>query len=256
MTKTLAGKIALVTGASRGIGRAIAERLAKDGATVAVHYGRSKAAADDTVAAIKAAGGDAFLVGAELTEKGAVGKLFAELDAELKRRTGDTKFDILVNNAGIAPMVGFAESTEAHLDEIYTVNVKAPYLISQEAVKRLKDEGRIINLSSVVVRVPAGMVFPYSVLKGPIDVFTRALAVELGPRNITVNAIAPGVIDTDMTAFMQDAEVAENVKSKQALKRIGAADDIAGVAAFLAADSSRWVTGQVIEVSGGTVLTF
>ena len=256
MSKPLDKKIALVTGASRGIGRAIAEALAKDGATVAVHYGNSKAAADEVVAGIVAGGGTAFAVGADLGQKGAAGKLFAAFDAELKQRTGSTKFDILVNNAGIAPFVGFAETTEAQFDDIYAVNVKAPFLLSQLASGRLNDGGRIINLSSVVVRTPGQMAFAYSMLKGPIDTFTRALAAELGPRNITVNAIAPGVIDTDMGAFVRDPATADNVKSKQALKRIGVATDIAGVAAFLAGPTSGWVTGQTIDTSGGTLVVF
>jgi 3-oxoacyl-[acyl-carrier protein] reductase len=141
MSKSLAGKIALVTGASRGIGRAIAESLAQDGAPVAVHYGKSKAAADEVVAKIKSQGGDAFAVAADLSKKGAAQALFASLDQELSARTGDTKFDILINNAGIAPFVSFADTTEAVLDEIFTVDVKSLFLITQEAVKRLKEGG-------------------------------------------------------------------------------------------------------------------
>lgn len=257
MSKPLKGKTALVTGASRGIGRKIAETLAADGALVAVHYGRSKAAADETVAAIKGAGGEAFTVGAELTEKGAVGKLFTVLDAELsKRNGGSTKFDILVNNAGVAPFVGFAETTEETFDEIYAVNVKAVYFITQKAVKRLNDGGRVINLSSVVSRVPYPAVAAYSALKAPVDNLTRSLAVELGPRGITVNAIAPGVIDTDMAAFVKTPEGEALTKSKQALQRVGTASDVADVAAFLAGPRSRWVTGETIEVGGGSALTF
>ena len=128
MSKSLAGKIAVVTGASRGIGRSIPETLAAEGAVVAVHYGKSKAGADEVVAKIKAAGGEAFAVGADLSKKGAAQALFAGLDQELSKRNGDTKFDILVNNAGIAPFVSFADTTEDVLDEIYTVNVRVPLL--------------------------------------------------------------------------------------------------------------------------------
>jgi NAD(P)-dependent dehydrogenase (short-subunit alcohol dehydrogenase family) len=254
MGKSLAGKIALVTGGGRGIGKSVSEALAKEGAVVAVHYGRGRATADETVSAIKASGGDAFAVQADLAEKGAAAKLFAALDAELTRRNGGNRFDILVNNAGIAPFVDFAGTSESTLDEIYAVNVKSPFLITQEAAKRLNDGGRVINFSSVVARLPATGVPAYSVLKAPIDNFTRALAAELGTRGITVNAVAPGVIDTEMTAVLGvgTKEGDAYVTSKQALKRIGKPDDVADVVTFLAGPHARWVTGQVIEVSGGT----
>ncbi len=255
MSKPLTDKIALVTGASRGIGRAIAERLAADGATVGVHFGKSANAAGEVVASVKAKGGDAFAVGAELTEKGAVAKLFAGVDAELSKR-GKTKFDILVNNAGIAPFVSFADTTEQQLDDIYAVNVKALYFITQAALSRLNDGGRIISTSSIVARAPFPALPAYSMLKAPVDNITKSLAVELGPRNITVNAVAPGVIETDMAEFVKSADGANLALSKQALKRIGKAEDVADVVGFLAGPDSRWVTGQVVDVGGGGVLTF
>ncbi len=256
MSKPLDGKIALVTGGSRGIGRAIAETLAGDGALVAVHYGKSKASADDVVASITKSGGKAFPVGADLLEKGSAQKLFAAFDNELKSRTGDTKFDILVNNAGIAPFVGFADTTERHLDDIFAVNVKALFMITQEAVKRLNDGGRIVSTSSIVARAPFPAVAAYSMLKAPVDNLTKTLAVELGPRGITVNAVAPGVIDTDMAEFVRSDEGQAFTLGKQALKRVGKADDVADVVAFLAGPRARWVTGEIVEVGGGGVLTF
>jgi 3-oxoacyl-[acyl-carrier protein] reductase len=256
MSKPLEGKIALVTGSSRGIGRAIAETLANDGALVAVHYGKNKAAADGVVASITKSGGKAFAIGADLLEKGAAQKLFAAFDNELKSRTGGTKFDILVNNAGIAPFVGFADTTEAHLDDIFAVNVKALFMITQEAVKRLNDGGRIISTSSIVARAPFPAVAAYSMLKAPVDNLTKTLAVELGPRGITVNAVAPGVIDTDMAEFVRSDDGQAFTLGKQALKRVGKADDVADVVAFLAGPRARWVTGEVVEVGGGGVLTF
>lgn len=257
MSKSLAGKIAVVTGASRGIGRSIAETLAAEGALVAVHYGNSKAAADEVVAKIKADGGDAFAVGADLSKKGAAQALFSGVDQELKQRTGDTKFDILVNNAGIAPFIGFNETTEDVLDEIYNVNVKSLFFITQEAVKRLKDNGRIISTSSGVVRTPLPAVAAYSMLKAPLDNLAKSLAVELGPRGITVNTVAPGVINTDMAAgIVSNAEGQAFALGKQALKRIGQPEDVADVVAFLAGPKARWMTGQTVDVTGGSVLTF
>jgi 3-oxoacyl-[acyl-carrier protein] reductase len=257
MSRPLEGKIAVVTGASRGIGRAIAERLAADGALVAVHYGKSPAAAAETVNSITAAGGSAFTVGADLGSKGGVKALFSGLDEELRARTGDIKFDILVNNAGIAPFISFAETTEAILDEIYTVNFKSLFFVTQEGVKRLRDGGRIVSTSSGASRTPLPAVAAYSALKAPIDNLTKSLAVELGPRNITVNVIAPGVIDTDMAAaFTRSDEGQDFAKSKQALKRIGRPDDVADVVGFLAGKDGRWITGQVLEATGGTALTF
>lgn len=257
MSKPLEGKVALVTGGSRGIGRAIAEKLAADGATVAVHFGRNGKSAEDVVAGIHKAGGKAFAVGADLTAKDAAAKLFGSFDAEVKKHNGGSaKLDVLVNNAGVAPLVGFADTTEAQFDELIAVNVRAPFFIAQEAVKRLSDGGRIINLSSVVARLPAKGLAAYSMTKPAVDSLTKSLAFDLGARNINVNAVAPGVIQTDMTAaFTGSKEADEGVMSGQALKRIGQADDIADVVAFLAGPGARWITGQTIEVSGGTTVT-
>lgn len=256
VTKPLENKIALVTGGSRGIGRAIAKTLAADGAIVAVHFGNNRAAADDVIAAIKADGGDAFAVGADLAQAGAATTLFTTLDAELLRRTGSTKFDILINNAGIAPFASFADTTQAQLDEVYAVNFRALYLITQEAAKRLNDGGRIVSTSSILARTPTGMLAAYSALKVAIDNLSKALAVDLGPRNITVNVVAPGNIDTDMNGFAGSAEQTAWVMSKQALKRVGKAEDVADVVAFLAGPRARWVTGQTIEAGGGSGLVF
>lgn len=256
MDKSLSGKIALVTGGSRGIGRAIAKKLAGEGALVAVHFGSNKAAADETVAAISKAGGQAFAVGADLKEKGVAQKLFQAVDKELAARNGNTKFDILINNAGIAPFVGFADTTEDVLDDIFAVNVKSLFLITQEAVKRLNDGGRIVSTSSLAVRAPLGTIAAYSMLKAPLDNLTKTLAVELGAKSITVNAIAPGVIDTDLAEFVRSADGEAFALSHQALKRVGKPEDVADVVGFLVSDSARWVTGQVVDISGGSALTF
>jgi NAD(P)-dependent dehydrogenase (short-subunit alcohol dehydrogenase family) len=256
MSRSLEGKIALVTGGSRGIGLAISERLAADGALVGVHYGKNKSAAEDVVQGIEAKGGKAFAIGADLAAKDGVTVLYAALDRELQARTGSNELDIVVNNAAIAPFASFEETTEAVLDEIYTVNVRAPFFITQEATKRIRDGGRIVFISSGVVRTPFPAAAAYSALKPPLDNLVKTLAVVLGPRSITVNAVSPGAIATDMGSFLQDPAMADVVKGKQALKRIGQADDIADVVAFVAGADARWVTGQVIEASGGTLLTF
>lgn len=257
MSKPLEGKVALVTGGSRGIGRAIAEVLAAKGATVAVHYGRSAKAADEVVDGIIKVGGKAFAIGADLTAKDAAKQLFKAFDAAASSQAGGSgKLDILVNNAGVAPFVGFSQTTEEQFDEILAVNVRAPFFIAQEASDRLNEGGRIINLSSVVARLPAQGLEAYSLSKPAVDSLTKSLANALGARGITVNAVAPGVIETDMAAPLTSTEEGkEGVLAGQALKRIGKADDVADVVAFLAGPDGRWITGQTIETSGGTSIT-
>ena len=256
MTQTLKGKTAVVTGASRGIGREIAQKLGKEGATVVVHYGGSADAAKEAVEQIEAAGGQAFAVQGDLSKAGAAKALFADIDSELEQRTGDKTIDILINNAGIASFTPLAETDEAEFDETFAVNVRASYFLAQEAVKRINDHGRIVNFSSVVSRLPVTAAAAYSVSKGAVDVLTRLLAAELGPRGITANAVAPGVIATDMAAGLLDPDSQEWVKETQTIKRIGQTDDVADLVAYLASPAARWVTGQVIEVSGGARVTY
>lgn len=256
-SKTLEGKIALVTGASRGLGRAIAERLGREGAMVAVHYGKNREAADTVVGSIKAAGGDAFAVQAEIGSVKSIDDLFATLDKELTARTGATHLDILVNNAGIAPNLPMEQTDEETFDRIFDVNVKGLFFVTKQAIGRLRDGGRIINISSGLSRAVGGMNIPaYSATKGAVDVLTRQRAVAYGGRGITVNSLAPGVIDTDMNAdwLRDNPEAKEAIEAAQALKRIGKAEDIGDAVAFLAGPDSRWVTGQYIEASGGWLI--
>lgn len=248
----LAGKTALVTGGSRGIGRGIAERLGRDGALVAVHYGSNEAAAKETVAAIERSGGAAFAIGAELGRPGDARALWAAFDAHADG------LDILVNNAGIGTSRPFADTDEAEFDRLFAVNAKAPYFITQLAVERLRDGGRIINISSGVSHAAVlPDIMTYAMTKGALDVFTRNLSKVLGPRGITVNAVAPGIVDTDVNAAWlrgeENREAWEGAAAMSALGRVGTVEDIADVVAFLASPDGRWVTGQWIDATGGSL---
>ncbi|MGO0063183.1 SDR family oxidoreductase [Brevibacillus fluminis] len=251
----LNGKIAFVTGASRGIGRGIALRLAEEGALVAVHYGKRQHDAEEVVRQIEKNGGSAFAIGADLVTLGGIRDLYAALDETLRERTGDSRFDILVNNAGIGQILTLQEATEESFDEVMSINVKAPLFVTQQALPRLKDGGRIINISSFVTRAASPSVFTYSVSKGAINTFTLALAKQLGSRNITVNAILPGIINTEMNAgTLQDPNGQKYAASLSTFNRWGEPEDVADIAAYLASDDSRWITGQLLDASGGSHL--
>ncbi|MDF2663901.1 MAG: short-chain dehydrogenase/reductase sdr [Paenibacillus sp.] len=251
----LKGKIALVTGASRGIGRGVALGLARDGALVAVHYGKRRDDAEEAVRKIRQSGGSAFAIGADLNALNGIRDLYATLDEELRERTGDNRFDILVNNAGIGQAAAIEETTEQSFDEIMNIHVKAPLFMIQQALPRLRDEGRIINMSSSVTRIAFPNLLGYSISKGALNTLTRVLAQHLGSRNITVNAILPGIIDTEMNAgTLQDPDGQKFAAGLSAFNRWGQPEDVADIAAFLASSDSRWVTGQLIDASGGSRL--
>ncbi|MFJ9416113.1 SDR family oxidoreductase [Streptomyces sp. NPDC101227] len=254
----LRGRTALVTGGSRGIGRAISQRLGRDGARVAVHYGRDETAAKETVSAIEAAGGRAFAVRAELGVPGGAEALWAAFDEEADG------LDILVNNAGINKAVDgtlkrVGEVTEEDFDRLFAVNTKAPFFLVQRGLTRLRDGGRIVNVSTGLTHGAAKPeLIAYAMSKGAIDVFTSTLAKDLGGRGITVNAVAPGAVDTDMNAGWLRGEgnsgAREALGAISPLGRVADPTDIGDIVAFLASDDSRWVTGQWIDATGGALL--
>lgn len=246
------GRIALVTGASRGIGRAIAFRLAQAGSPVVIHYRVNREAAGEVVGRIERNGGTAFAVQADLGKLDDIAALCNRLREELAQRFGEPRFDILVNNAGMVTRAPIEETTEEQFDRIFDVNVKGQFFLTQRALPLLRDGGRIINVSSVVTRLANPGVAAYSMTKGALNTMTLILAAQLGPRRITVNAVAPGATDTDMNAaWLRTPEAREGVANTTALGRVGEPPDIAGAVAFLASPDAEWVTGQVIEASGG-----
>lgn len=251
MTQSLKGKTALVTGASRGIGRAIAERLAKDGATVALTYNASKSGADEAIAAIEK-GGTAFAIHADLVDPATVPALFEKLDDEFTQRNGSRALDILVNNAGNTGWLGFKDATPESWDTLMAVYARAPFFIIQAALDRLAAGACIINISSAAATKPVTAAPVYSMAKAAINTLTHTLAIELGPRGITANAVAPGFTRTDANAaFRENPELVKAAEAQIALGRFGEPSEIAAVVAFLASDDGHWVTGQTIEASGG-----
>lgn len=249
---TLRGRTALVTGGGRGIGQAISRRLAADGAHVVVHYGSNEQSAQATATAIREAGGRADVLGAplgghDIEEEAAA--LWKGFDAITDR------LDILVNNAGIADGRGTIETVDAgSLTRLVAVNTLAPFFVTKLALPRISEGGRIVNVSTHLTQGAAQAdLIGYAMTKGAIDVFTATLGKQLGERGITVNAVAPGVVDTDMNAAWLD-HARDMVAELSPLGRVAEPSDIGDVVAFLASDDSRWITGQHIDASGGALL--
>ncbi|HTV15185.1 MAG TPA: glucose 1-dehydrogenase [Acidobacteriaceae bacterium] len=243
----LQGKVAVVTGASKGIGAAIAKSLAAEGASVVVNYASSKAGADKVVADITKAGGKAVAVGGDVSKAADAQAL---IEGAVK---AFGKLDILVNNSGVYEFAPLDAVTEAHYDKQFNVNVKGLLLTTQAAARHLGEGASIINIGSVVSsRAPENSVV-YTATKGAVDAITRVLANELGPRKIRVNSINPGMVDTEgaRTAGVIGSDWETGVVAQTPLGRLGQVDDIAGVATFLASSDAKWITGQLLLAGGG-----
>jgi bifunctional oxygenase/reductase len=249
----LTGRTALVTGASRGIGRAIAARLAAEGALVAVHYAGNRDAAEDVVASIEKDGGRAFALKAELGVPGDVHDLFLGLEAGLKERTGSTDLTILVNNAGQMGGVSLEETTSEQVDRLFAVNAKAPFFTIRRALTNLTAGGRIINISSGLTRFANPDEIAYAMTKGAVEQLALHFAKVLAPKGITINSVAPGITRNGTPVF-DIPEAVEQMAQLSAFNRVGEPEDVADVVAFLASDDSRWVTGAFLDATGGTLL--
>lgn len=247
MTHDLKGKVALVTGASRGIGRSIAERLAKAGASVTVNYANSAQEAEKLVADIKSAGGNAIAIQADVARVPEIVRLFDETIKQFR------KLDILVNNAGIMFNKPVSNISEAEFDRIFAVNVKGTFFACQQAATRLAEGGRIINLSSSATGRPIPGYGAYGGTKGAVEQITRSLSKEVAARGITVNAISPGPVETELFMTGKTREQVDFFAKQSAFNRLGQTDEVADVVVFLASDAARWISGQNIRINGALI---
>ena len=253
---SLQDKTALVTGASRGIGRATASALARAGAHVLVHYGRSAKEAESLVAEIQSKGGRANAISVDLGTSNSA----ALLAKQVRSIVGD-RLDVLVLNAGIGKAARIADYTIEDFDNLFATNVRSPFFLVQQLLPILGDGSNIIAISSLGARAVVGKlglenpsILAYTSTKGALEILVKNWAAILGPQGIRVNAVAPGVIDTDMSSFTKTEAGRETALGMQALKRIGKPEDVADVVAFLASDGARWITGASIPVDGGSRL--
>src|SRR2546426_3935706 len=243
MSLPLEGKTALVTGGSRGIGRAIAERLAADGAAIVINYARNEQLAHEVVKAISAKGGKAIGVQADVSKPAELPRLFSEAEKAIGG------LDIVIANAGVHIVKPLIENTEADYDYIFDINTRGVFFTLQEAGRRVRDGGRIVAISTGGTKMPFPNASLYLGSKAAVEQFVRSLSRELGPRNVTVNILSPGFTDTDMLPEQYRAYGA----GLSPFNRIGTPQEVADVSAFLAGDAARWVTGQNVQAGGGVV---
>ena len=245
----LSGKTALVTGASRGIGRASALALAQGGAQVLVHYGRGKAEAEGVAAQIRNAGGRAEVVASDLAAPDGA----HNLAKQVRGIVGD-RLDILVANAGVAKSANIEDTTVEDFDRLFAVNVRAPFFLVQQTLPILGKGSSIVFVSSLAAHAVVGTIAAYAATKGAIDSLVKHFAAALGPRGIRVNAVALGVVDTDMSNFIKTEAGQKYTLAMQAIQRLARPEDIGPVVAFLASDDARWITGDTVRVDGGSKL--
>jgi NAD(P)-dependent dehydrogenase (short-subunit alcohol dehydrogenase family) len=248
--------IALITGGSRGLGRSMALHLADRGSDLVITYRSNEAEAHKVAAEITAKGRKALALALDVGDSASFAGFAGTLRSELPRVFGQDKFDHLVNNAGIAGHAPLAQTTEALFDELMRVHLKGPLFLTQALLPLLRDGGRIVNISTGLARFSMPGYGAYAAMKGGVEVLTRYLAKELGPRGIAVNTLAPGAIETDFGggAVRDNKDLNKMVASMTALGRVGLPDDVGGALAMLLAPENRWITGQRIEVSGGMFL--
>ncbi|TGT73709.1 MULTISPECIES: SDR family NAD(P)-dependent oxidoreductase [unclassified Mesorhizobium] len=253
MSGRLSNKVALVTGGSRGIGRAVALAFAKEGAAlIGVHYASNKEAADATVRDIEALGTRAVAIGADLRDaKAAADSIAGTFRAAALAATGKAGLDILVNNAGIAVATPLAQTSEATFDDLMTINFKAPFFLIQTLANDIRDDGRIINVSTGFTRIAAPTHPAYAASKGALETLTLALAPDFASRGITVNSVMPGVTETDMNADWLATDARAGAEALSVFSRVGQPADVADVITFVASNDARWTTGQSIDATGG-----
>ncbi|RYY39829.1 MAG: SDR family oxidoreductase [Chitinophagaceae bacterium] len=256
MNTTPSTRIALVTGGSRGLGRNMALRLAEKGIDILLTYHSREAEAREVVTLIEAKGRKAAAFQLDSGNVASFDAFFERIGTHLQQQYGAPRFDFLINNGGTALYSPFADTTEEQFDTALNVHYKGVFFLTQKALPLLNDGGRIINISSGLARVSQPGSSAYGSMKGAVEVLTRYLARELGPRGIVVNVVAPGAIETDFGGgrVRDNKEINDYVAGMTALGRVGLPDDIGGVVAFLCTDDARWINGQRIEVSGGMVL--
>lgn len=246
-------KIALVTGGSRGLGRDMAQSLARKGNDVIITYAGNKAEADNTLKLIEAEGGKGAAIQIDLKDPRALDGFIPSLQATLKATFNTETFDFLINNAGMGGGVPFDKVTEAFFDDFLNVHFKSVYFLSQKALPLINDNGRIINISTGTTRFTNPGYSVYASMKGAVEVLTKYMAKELGPRGIRVNVVAPGPVETDFNnaTVRSNPQINAALSSLSPLGRVGQPDDIGGVVAFLCTEDAKWINGQRIEVSGG-----